>query len=284
MARQSKPSPAELAAANAASDRARVDRDIEARDRLLLWAREPGDAEADRMSALQAKLGIIPFADYPGAASLLEIVRVLRGHLERIEDERALISVERYLSGAMSSAGVSPPQGAKAAEFTARRDKLRAKLQIDAAPPAPKAGELPASVVEALEVFRSDTAEKYRAPQPSRQTELQTMEIVVVAGLSDARAMLETLRGEAAYDQAKALEKRHGTLLVSVFRAGQQFAEAAAAERDLRTALTSAGYGPRSDVITAPGILGAILVLGDERDWASQISQFRRFLESRKLL
>jgi hypothetical protein len=91
------------------------------------------------------------------------------------------------------------------------------------------------------------------------------------------------MRGDAAYDQAAALRKHHDALNLRLFRAAQQFAEAAEAERSLRTAFTSAGYPPRYDVL--PGLqLSAVLVLGNESDFSSQISSYRRFLEDRKIL
>src|SRR6202035_2200483 len=106
---------------------------------------------------------------------------------------------------------------------------------------------------EALEVFNSGEAAKFAPTRIARQTELQNMQIIVEDGLRDAHALLRTLRDDVAYDQAVKLQKRHGELLVALFRSAQKFSEAAAAERDLRTALTSAGYPARTDVLPAPG-------------------------------
>ena len=57
------------------------------------------------------------------------------------------------------------------------------------------------------------------------------MEITVSAGLCDISAMIRDLRGDAGYEQAVALQKRHGVLSLELFRAAQAFAEAAEAER-----------------------------------------------------
>jgi hypothetical protein len=109
------------------------------------------------------------------------------------------------------------------------------------------------------------------------------MEIVVSAGIYDVSALIRDLRGNAGYDQAEALRKRHGELSLQLFRAAQKFAEAAEAERSLRTAYTAAGYSPRYDVL--PGLqLSAVLVLGNESDYASQLSCYRRLLQDRGIL
>jgi hypothetical protein len=268
-----------------ASNAERVDRDVAAGDRQQQGWLAARDADDARISKLQQSLGVTRFEDIPAVVPLLEIDRTLRKNLERLDDERELISVERYLSGAMSMAGVSAPQGYRAQRFTEKRDKLRAKLQLaDVEPAAVKTGELPGSVVRALEVFSSADAGKNPRTEESRLVELQNMQIIVEAGFRDVRAMLDKLRSDAAFDQAKPLQKRHAELLVALFRAGQRFSEAAAAERDLRTALTSAGYVARTDLLPAPAILSSVLTLGHEADWQSQISEYRRFLQQRKLL
>jgi hypothetical protein len=261
----------------------RVTRDVEAAERLGALAREPVDAETQRIRRLQTELNIVRFEDLPKAQPFLAIERTLRASLQRIVDERDLIHIERHLAGAMGSLGIAPPTGEKGKEFRARRDTLKAKLKVGTTePPAPKADALPETITRALEVF-SDKAVKDRPAPGARLTELDEMEITVSAGLYDISAMIAQMRGDAGYEQAKALQKRHGELSLELFRCAQKFAESAERERSLRTAFTSAGYSPRYDVL--PGLqLGAVLVLGSENDFSSQLSAYRRFLEDWKLL
>jgi hypothetical protein len=251
--------------------------------RLGALAREPVDAEAQRIRKLQAELNIVRFEDLAAAKPFLAIERTLKSSLQRIMDERDLIHTEEYLRGGMGSQGVAPPTGEKAKEFRERRDRLKAKLKVGTVEsPAPKADALPETITRALEVF-SDKAVKDRPAPGARLAELDEMEITVSAGLYDISAMIAQMRGDAGYEQAVALQKRHGALSLELFRAAQKFAEAAEAERSLRVAYTSAGYPPRYDVL--PGLqLGAVLVLGNESDYTSQLSSYRRFLETRKIL
>jgi hypothetical protein len=263
----------------------RITREAETTERLTALALGPAEDETARIRRLQAEFNIVPFADLPEAKPLLEVDRVLKANLQRITDERDLINVERYLwSGALGPSGAAPPKGAKAEEFRERRDRLKARLKVGTVePPAPKADALPETIVKALEVFSPDKSVKDRPAPRARLAELDEMEIVVTAGLYDVSAMIAQMRGDAAFDQAKALQKRHGELSLELFRCAQKFAESAEAERSLRTAFTAAGYPPRYDVL--PGLqLGAVLVLGNESDYASQLSSYRRFLEDRKIL
>jgi hypothetical protein len=71
---------------------------------------------------------------------------------------------------------------------------------------------------------------------------------------------------------------------MEVYRASQTFARAIAAERQFRSAITSAGYLARPDLTPHPHVAGAGLVLGSETEWGSQISEFRRYLEGRRLI
>jgi hypothetical protein len=262
----------------------RISREAESAERLGALAREPIDTEAQRIRRLQVELNIVRFEDLASAKPFLGIERTLKANLQRIVDERDLIHIERHLAGAMGSLGVAAPTGEKAREFRERRDRLKAKLKAGTVePPAPKADALPETITRALEVFSPDKAVKDRPTPGARLAELDEMEIVVTAGLYDIAALVRDLRGDAAYDQAAALQKRHGELSVALFRAAQKLAEVAEAERSLRTAFTSAGYSPRYDVL--PGLqLSAVLVLGNESDYASQLSQYRRFLQDKGLL
>jgi hypothetical protein len=261
----------------------RITREAETTERLTALALEPVDAEAQRIRRLQVELGVVRFEDLPAAKPFLAIERTLKTSLQRIMDERDLIHIEAHLSGAMGSLGVAAPTGEKAKEFRERRDRLREKLKVGTVePPAPKADALPETITRALAVF-TPIGVKDRPAPGARLAELDAMEIVVSAGLYDISAMIAQMRGDAGYEQAVALQKRHGALSLELFRAAQKFAEAAEAERSLRVAYTGAGYSPRYDVL--PGLqLGAVLVLGNESDYTSQLSSYRRFLQDKGLL
>jgi hypothetical protein len=263
----------------------RISREAESGVRRAARLLDEGADEDRAIRALQAKLGLTPFKDHIDAKPLVAVVDVLNKNLQRIRDELALISVERLLSGEMGFAGVSMPTGPRLKEVETKRDALRAKLRVVTPDPAPpKAGELPASIREALTVFDSDEPVKFTPTRISRQLELQTKQEVVEAGLRDAMDMVRALRDEIGDGQNRLAQKAHSALHVQLFRALQVVSEIAEQERAVRSAVAACGYVVRTDICPAPAVLSALLLLGSELDYQSQISQFRRLLQTRGIL
>jgi hypothetical protein len=254
----------------------RFDRDAEAARRRADSALADAGDETARVRRLQAELGIRVFESYPEVGPLLQIQKTLRSHLERLVDEAGLIDIERFLTFN------STKRGPRIDDQRAMRDRLKAKLRKPE-PEAPKPGDLPPSILAALQVFGPD---KPKDTKPElRLADLQEKQVVVEAGLRDVHALIEDLRATAAYETARALQKRHQALCVDVFRAAQKLSEAAFAESSLREAFVAAGFRARSDLLpSAVAELPSTLLLGSESQWSSQISQFRRLLTSRGLL
>ena len=248
---------------------------------------DDGADEDSRIRALQTKLGLTPFKDHADAKPLLAVVRVLEKNAERIKDELALISKERLLSGEMGFAQISTPTGPRRQEIEAERDRLRAKLQIvtPEQQDQPKVGELPSSIKAALTVFDSgDEPPRFTPTRMARQAELQSKQEIVETGLRDARVLVKALCDDVGDGQNRLAQKAHSALHVQLFRACQALAEVAEQERSLRAAMAAAGYVARSDILPSPAVLSALLLMGSELDYGSQISQFRRLLQSRGLL
>jgi hypothetical protein len=224
-------------------------------------------------------VGITPFHEQPAAAPLFHVRRLLTGGLERINAESDLLGIEQYLAG-----GASKTRSNKLRQEE-RAARLRAELGRDTAPTVQPPGEMPPEVERALAVLNDEAAALKGPPKPAaRMALLQDIKVIVEEAIRAVDAQLEELRRSLAYEQAVRLQKRHGALLLQLFRAAQQFSEKAAEEHLLRAAFTGAAYPPRWDLLPAPGVLGAILVLGRETEWESQLSEYRRFLEQRGLL
>jgi hypothetical protein len=96
--------------------------------------------------------------------------------------------------------------------------------------------------------------------------------------------LMRALCDEIGDGQNRLVQKAHGALHVALFRACQALSEIAEQERATRAAVAAAGYVVRSDILPAPAVLSALLLLGSELDHGAQISQFRRLLQSRGLL
>jgi hypothetical protein len=263
-----------------AARREREQRDVDGADALLAARLEPVDAERARINKVQGEHKIVNFSDRADVKPLDAIRRSLRAGLQWIDDETDLIRSERWL--ASSSDKIQPDRKRDTKDRVAR---LKAKLKTDAAQPAPQPGELPAEIKVALDALVNRDAVKGQPKPDARLAELADLRVIVEDGCGAVEALIAQKRSEATYDVAAALQAAHGKLLLDLFRAAQRFAEAGTRERDLRSAFTDAGYSSRSDLLPAPSlIMGPLLQLGDEREWGSMISEFRRFLEARGLL
>jgi hypothetical protein len=239
------------------------------------------DLEAAKIRKLQSELGIAHFDTHKEAGPLLMVQRALTAGLAKISAELDLIGLQAFLE---RHPGSNPE---KQAENQAKVKELRTKaaLPIDDKPAPPQPGALPAEVEKALAAIEGGGDEYKPAPRRDvRRAELEDKRIHVETGIWTVLRLIEDLRNTLADEQQRRLRPAHGKLLVEIFRTCQQLAETAARERRFRSALVSAGFTARSDLLPAPAVLSAILLLGAETDWSSQISEFRRFLESRKLL
>jgi hypothetical protein len=257
----------------------RAGRDAAAADERATTAIQAADDETQRIRKLQAGLGIIRFEDQPAAVPLWRIHRALSSGLAKLDAEIDLLDIEQYLATATSKGRSNKQQLAE------RAAKRRAELGRGAEPVPQPAGGLPPEVQRALAVLNNDeTALKGPPKSAGRMAQLQDAKVVFEAGIRAVEGQLEELRATAAYEQATRIQKRHGELLVELFRAAQRLSEKAIEEQSSRAAFTNAGHPPRWDLLPAPGVLGAILVLGREAEWESQISEYRRFLQQRGLL
>ena len=253
----------------------RIAVEAEATTKRTAAARDDYSNRFDRLRKRARDLGIIRADEIPKLQPFLQIQRSLMGGLARVEAELDLISLERYLA----KGGASP---SSRETLKARRDQRRAELKI-APPTAPPAGDLPFAVQRALEVLAANSAIKALPSREGRMVELQQMQVGYENGLREIFPLIEEIKSEAAYDEAKKLEARHRKLHLELFRLEQNYSEKAAEERALRECFAHSGFS-RSDLLPAPSTLNVILMLGSEDVWESSVSQHRRSLENRGIL
>jgi hypothetical protein len=266
--------------------RQRFDAEAEGARRRADTAIKAVDDENMRLDRLMTALGVVPFESVPQAKPWLEIARVLRHNRDRIQDERDLLSIERYLSGGMSASGVGAPKGPKAKEFAERRDQLKKKLKVSTVEAPPRQPDVvPPEVRAGIEVFAPIQAAKAPKSYETRLAELSSMEDVVSTAIFVNTSKINDLRSDVGFEQAQRLKGKNDELLVGIFRCSQRLAEAYEQQRQLRAAYVRGGYTTRNDVLPGPeGLTGALLLMGVESDWNSQLSQYRKFLQARGLL
>jgi hypothetical protein len=245
------------------------------------------EIERERLAEAQKEHGIERFEQLPKPRPIIELQAAFNYAIDAEEIEARLIRARQYMAS-------SNPHGeADAARGRANIANLEAQQQVLLArqgkkpeqAPQPAGSGFGSEVDRALDtLFQDQPVSLPYKRDAARLGVIADRRIVFEAALHSLDQLVRQLNSEASTALHKRLKKAHEVHLVEVYRASQAFARAIADERVFRSAITNAGYAARPDLTPMPIVAGAGLVLGNEHDWESMISQFRRFLEGRKLV
>ena len=206
---------------------------------------------------------------------IIATLSVLRDLHTRLEKERDRLGLETYFADNRSLTNTTPD---------GPRDKmLRARLQRLQAdnPPKPQAvipgapDPLVAAALALLDGAKAVPAETRATRQIAVDRELQ----VVGAGLTVQEAAYAEMESKLSHRKSEALRPEHDTMILEIFRATQALTRLVDAERAFRADILRGGYMISPDVIGPPNMSG-LLSLGSEQQHDSQISTYRRHLES----
>ncbi|MFZ1905221.1 MAG: hypothetical protein WAU56_07500 [Steroidobacteraceae bacterium] len=210
----------------------------------------------------------------PRFATAAAILHTLEEGLRAIERESDALRLEDYLGRSRLKA--DPRSG----ELRQRLKTLRESARTTQAPPVDT--ELPPPVKAALELLRAGVRPA-RRDLAALLEQLEDDKAVVREAICAQHAIVEAIRGDLSADVARDVRTAHRELVLTQYRAAQQFAAAIDAERELRRSITGAGYTWRDDLLPAP-TMRAALILGSEAEFDSEISRVRRMLEEWKVL
>jgi len=215
-------------------------------------------------------------ADDPEYAAAAALLAAFRERCERLKVERDGRDLEKYLAGrdvdsrsttdvqlrkrlaaflALPPIGVAP-EGFAPAEFPA----LRLGLAILAGTPAP-------------------------APldHEARRRELDNQIDTLWAAACEQHEIVEELASRLTLEIATEIKPVWDALQVEMYRAAQELARCARRVREFRSEINSAGVRECSHVLSMPNVRSP-LILGDETQWDSEISGWRRILEAKGLI
>jgi hypothetical protein len=180
-----------------------------------------------------------------------------------------------------------PPSGASDGERDAVLRARLVKLQAlpayrstDSTEPAP--ADVPPALAAALGLLKGEDVPPEVSPA-ERRARLERERQTLKEAMQLQAGIVEQLRAELSYEVCKELKAHHDAVLVAFLRALQTSAALADKERDFRSALLIAGYEIQPDLLPAPFIAAPVL-LGSERRYDSQISNYRRFLQQRGIV
>jgi hypothetical protein len=100
---------------------------------------------------------------------------------------------------------------------------------------------------------------------------------------ADQQELCDQIADELTFEYSKRLKPQWDSLQLEFYRDAQRLSRTAGRVREFRNAITRAGIRNRSDVLAMPNVRSP-LVLGDESVYDSEISGWRRILESLGIL
>ena len=155
---------------------------------------------------------------------------------------------------------------------------MRAELPPQAdAPPADRV-EQPAAVSAGLRLLAGETI----TPPPDRierRQELDRELEILDAAIREQQEVRDGIAAQLTVEYAKLVQPRWNEIQLEMYRAAQELARTARRVRDFRAAIVAAGIGSASTILSIPNVR-APLILGDESHYDSEISGWRRTLES----
>jgi hypothetical protein len=216
---------------------------------------------------------VIPcVADDPTFAAAAELLSAFRTRLERLNRERMRLILERELDGKPVD-----PKSETDATLRRRLAALRADppLLPHALPAMP--GATPPAIALGLEVLAGNAI----TPPPDHAARMREIDRQIDAlgpAINEQGAVCDALADELTLRYARQLKPAWDALQLEMYRAAKELSRATRRVQDFRVAITGAGIRSRTDILAMPNVR-APLVLGDETNFDSEISGWRRILE-----
>jgi hypothetical protein len=219
-------------------------------------------------------------SDDPQYAEASALLAAFRERFERLGREKERLGLEYHFRSRLKGGGTGEDTASDAA-LRWRLEKLQAEPTLSASPPPSSAAVTPA-IVAGLEVLKGRTV----APPPDhgeRVEELDRQAAVILSAIDAQQLVVDAIADELTYKFAKQLQPEWNALQLEFYRAAQRLCQVTRQVQDFRRATLAAGIRSRSDVLLTPNVR-APLMLGSEDDWHSEITGWRRILESWGLL
>jgi len=206
------------------------------------------------------------------------ILRTLEDGVAQIERDADSLRIEDYLGQAPHDH--RKPRTGRSAMLQERLKKNRATQKT--AEPGPTTSDLPSIVAAALEVLRG-ARPPARLNRKAIITQLEGDRDLIYQAIREQTAIVNGIRDELV--TAQNMRDREAWLAIQLrkFRALQTVVAIKEEEDDFRKSRAEAGYTWRADILPTTAAR-PMLILGSERDWDSEISRARRFLEESKTL
>jgi len=217
---------------------------------------------------------VMPLGDDAEYAAAVKLLTALKARETRRQEELERLALESHFENRPNGTSDGP----RDARLRERLTKLQALPAYWRGNDDPAPLDIPpVALARGVALLRGEdvSPEMSRAERLARlHREGQTLD----EAIRHQDGVVERRRGDLSHEVCQGLKAHHDTVLLEFYRAAQALSAITDKEREFRAAVLMAGYEISPHVISPP-FISAPLLLGSERQWDSQISAYRRFLE-----
>jgi hypothetical protein len=214
--------------------------------------------------------------DDPEFAAASEMLSVFNAHLERLQQEQTRLRLVEHFGS--SKPGSDRPSDSHLRARLAELNKL-----APVSGPIPEGPKAPTpAIAAALDVIRGVPVEQ----PPDMQAQMRAVEVridILSAARGEQLTILQQIKDRKTLEFSQMLSPQWNAMQLELYRAAQEFARVTDRVRAFRASINAAGIGSRSDLLLQPNVR-APLILGSESEWTSEISGWRRVLQTLRII
>ncbi len=210
----------------------------------------------------------------PDYSRALELLSAFNQRYDRLEKEKQRLRLEAHFAG-RSAEKDDYTNGQLRIRLSALRAEPPLKPELTAAPAAPSP-----AITRGLAVLAGETI----TPAPSYAAQVADLDrqlAILDPAIREQTEVCSALLGDLSVEYARRLLPAWNAKVLAVFRAAQELSRATTQFREYRAAVMARNI--KTELLRAPNVVSP-LQLGSETDWNSEISHWRRTLESWNVL
>jgi hypothetical protein len=212
-------------------------------------------------------------AEYAAAETLLA---AFSARLDQVERDRQIVDYEHHFFTRSSQSDSHTDK-----QLRVRLAALRAASSPASATPSAPSAPMPA-IALGLAILEGE-ATPAPAGHEARVRALERNRDALGAAIGAQTEILDAIADRLTLKYATQLIPAWNALQLEMYRAAQELSRATQRVQQFRSRITAAGIRSRSDLLLTPNVR-APLMLGNESQWDSEISGWRRILERLKIL
>lgn len=220
--------------------------------------------------------------DDPAYAEAVALLTAFQRRLAAIERDRMIITYELDFAGRQAEPA-STTDSMLRARWAALVAEAAAEGSAPVAPAAAAKAPAPSAAIAAAQALLAGEPVPVAPDHRARMVQIDRDHTLIRAAIFEQAEIVDQIAAELTFQYAKQLQPAWNALQLEMYRAAQELSRSTARVRAFRSAITAAGIGSRSDILSMPNVRSP-LILGNESQYDSEISGWRRILENMGIL